>query len=212
MRRIVILLAVAAVLAGAWIYSFVSRPAVDPADSGPILTRFSQPYFVKYRRGGDREWSLRAEAVEEAGDGSGAVVFEKVTEGVLYEENRPRFSFVADRGILTEQRDLRLIGNVVFFEDGVAVFESDEVIWESAHERVLSPGRVAANYDGKRVYADRLEADLKSDTVVLTGNVHWTDDDGIQVTADRAVYANEQLEFTGGGRPVRLRLERGSST
>jgi len=191
----------------------VFRPAESPVDiGGPLLTRFSDPYFVKYKRGGEREWSLRAEAVEEAADGSGAVNFEKITEGVLYQDNAPRFSFVADRGVLTPERDLRLIGNVIFYEQGEPVFETDEVIWQAATETVLAPGPVRANYADQRLTAGRLEADLREDRVTLSGNVVWITEEGVEVRAETAVFAEERLQFTGGDGPVRVRIGRESAS
>jgi len=212
-RRVVIAVTLIIIAAlGYWLFDFVTRPPESPASEGPLVTRFSEPHFVKYRRGGEREWSLKAEVVEEATDGSGTVHFEKITEGVLFKENEPRFSFVADRGVLTAERDLRLIGNVTFFEDGESVFESNEVIWQAATETVLAPTAVSANYDGQRLRADRLEAKLREDTVTLSGNVVWTTQEGIEVWAGMAVYADERLQFTGGDEPVRMRLERESSS
>lgn len=213
LRRAVIaaiLIVVAGVTYG--LYQVASGPARHPAGDGPLLTRFSEPHFVKYKRGGEREWSLKAEVVEEAADGSGAVNFERITEGVLFDENEPRYRFVADRGVLTPERNLRLIGNVIFFEGNEVVFETEEVIWQADSETVLAPGAVRANYDGQSLTADRLEARLREDTVTLSGNVVWVAPEGIEVRADAAVYVNERLQFTGGDTPVRVRLERESSS
>lgn len=213
MRRVAIaIVIVAALVGGFWLFDFVTRPPEKQVRDEPIATRFSQPHFVKYRKGGEREWSLKAEVVEEATDGSGTVNFEAITEGVLFQENKPRFSFVADRGTLTEERDLHLMGHVIFYEDGEAVFESDEVIWQAERETVLAPTLVTANYDGQRLTADRLEARLREDTVTLSGNVLWTTEEGIQVRAGSAVYADDRLEFTGSDGPVKVRLERESSS
>lgn len=191
---------------------FLMSPAPLPSGGVELVTRFTKPHFVKYRPGGEREWSLRADVVEEASDGSGTVAFQNISEGILFRDGEPHFRFVADQGSLTSERDLRLVGNVVFYEGDEPVFASQEVIWRSSEEIVLAPGTVTAHYDGHTLLAGRLEARLKEDTVELSGNVMWTTGDGIEVTADRAVYADERLEFSGLTGPVRVRLERESST
>ena len=204
-KTLTVALAAAVLILGALFWAFFAEPPGAPGGGGGIRTRFTSPHFVGYHEG-VRQWSLRAETIEEGDGADGTFVLHGISEGVLYRDGSPHLRFRADRGTWRrEGGDLRLEGNVRFYEGETEVLSSEVIEWYADEERLVSPVRVRALYDGQRVEADALDARIKDETALLTGNVVWVTPEGIEVRAERAEYAQDRLVFSGLLAPVRFR-------
>lgn len=213
-RRTLFLFAVVLLaISGALFWSFRTPSAPDRSQTETHRTRFTNPHFVGYHEG-VRQWSLEANLIEEDGpDNPGVLLLREITQGVLYREGEEYLTFHADRGVWRPERSqLELEGDVRFHEDGELLLSSEKVMWYGSDERLVSPVRVLAYYDGQRVEADRLEVESVEDTVKLSGNVLWTNPDGIQVRAESALYTGDELVFEGLLEPVRFELDQGGDT
>lgn len=197
------------IVAGILVARFLQTPSPLTSESGqPLVTRFSSPHFVGYRKG-ERQWSLKAAAVEEGDENeSGIVHLIDISEGILYREGKPDLHFTADRGEWNQERgSLALNGAVRFSSGGETVFEAERVVWDGDAQELTAPVRVHLNYKGQDIAADRLVAKGQEDTVTLSGNVVWATESGLEVRAQKAVYTKGDIHFSGLEGPVRLTLE-----
>ncbi len=196
---------------GAALYwSFTSVSVTEPLSPEENRTRFTSPHFVGYHEG-ERQWSLEAALIEEAGaDRPGILLLEEITRGVLYRDGEEYLTFRGDRGEWKpEGSELTLEGNVQFYEKGELLLTSEKVIWHGSEELLVSPVRVLAYYDKQTVEADHLEVESAEERVHMSGNVIWTNDDGVRVRATSAVYTKDQLSFSGLLEPVRFEWDQG---
>lgn len=200
---------VAIALALYWAFGPGHQPPESLGDGG--RTRFSRPHFVGYQ-GGVRQWSLQAESIEEAGaDQPGVLLMEDIKEGVLYRDGEVHLTFHARRGIWkSDEGELELEGDVVFYDEGVHLLSAEKVLWDSNEEQITVPVRVYATLGGDEVEADFLEARLAEERVELRGNVFWTTKEGVEVRAAHALYVDNEAAFTGLLEPVRVPIKEDS--
>lgn len=206
-RRLVVVLGVA-LLAVVGVYAWVlmnDAPTPAGTQEEAARTRFTSPHFVGYHRG-VRQWSLRAEVIEEdALRAPGVLHLTGITEGVLYKDGSAHLRFHAERGVWRQERgDLELEGDVRFYELEKELLSAERVFWYGADERLVAPERVTLYHSDQRVEADSLEALLAEDTVRLSGNVEWTTDSGVRVRASHAVYSGNELQFSELLEPIRF--------
>jgi hypothetical protein len=200
-RRAVMVLAVTAAAAlAAWLLYHAPRSSTIPAEdrTGDVRLRLEQ-IEVRGRRGGEKDWDLRAESIEVPRRG-GIKILKTVREAVLYRAGEPYLSMEAGEIRLDEgSRSLEVRGGLrarmgerIRFSAASADWDPDErkltcggpVVLELGRTRLTAPSMVCDSLGGRFVCpagvevragrnfmrADRLAVDVEDEVLAMTGH------------------------------------------
>ncbi|MBE3583552.1 MAG: LPS export ABC transporter periplasmic protein LptC [Limnochordaceae bacterium] len=184
--------------------------SLDPARQGgrgsesTAQTEFRQSLLTGWYQG-QKQWELHARVVQVAEDGLHTRL-EQVREGVLYRHGRPYLGFQSGTGVWDQGTgDLDLSGGVQVTYQGRTVFQTERVQWLAASGRLLVPGRVELDWQGRHLQADRLEGDLSRQ--VLTAQGHVVIKEGGQTLAAERVEMDLAQRTIRAQGSARLELE-----
>lgn len=154
-------------------------------------TEFSRPRVVGWSKG-QRQWTLEARTMNDAGD---AVTLEKIEHGVIYREEREFLTFNAGKAVWQKKvgsrdsSDLSLSGGVNVFQKGQLVMETARLEWKEATSLLVAPETVYFTYDGNKARASRLTLNSITEDVILEGDIDLTLQEGTLIAVQgRLIY------------------------
>lgn len=178
-----------------------NRKKADKENGKSLTVNQNRPPGVEFQslklsgiHKGIKQWEILAESVD-TNDETHIAKVTNLKRIVLYRNGKPYLSGSAGYAECNmESYDVTVHDKIKLSSDKGDKFRTDIVQWTSASQFLNIPGSVDMVLDGRRISADRAQADLVTETVIAEGNVKVVDEDG-KMAGRRLQYSMKDESF-----------------
>jgi LPS export ABC transporter protein LptC len=214
-KRVSVIIILGLCLSGLFVYRYIASDQEVADPPAAISEEKADPgmYFKDVvligRRSGYKQWQIDASMMV-VGEGENEAAIKDIGSGMIFQDGEPTFHFTGQEGIWNRRTDdFRLLGQVEITTEKEERFLTDGMQYNSSKGTFTSSGPVVAYIGENQLNAERMEGDLSTKQLSISGHVEIKQGEKQRILADHVVYDSEEqaVELFGN---VRLELKLGA--